>query len=139
MTPALEAKLFAGLNKTHTGPTDQWGDTHLSLPFPISTNRLYRAVGRRSILSEEYRAWKAEAAQALMLQRAPRIEGPVRIKVSLKAPSKRAMDGDNRLKSLFDALKDYGVIEDDSNKIIRGFSVDWSDIGDPCMVTIIKG
>lgn len=108
----------------------------MSLPWPLSTNQLYRAVRGRSILSERYRAWKAEAAQALMLQRAPRIAGPVALSISLKAPDKRARDGDNTLKCVFDALKSYGVIEDDSNRIIRQFAVEWSSIGDPCLVTI---
>lgn len=117
---------------------DKFGFAHLSLPFPMSTNRLYRAVKGRSILSEQYRAWKAEAAQMLMLQRAPRIAGPVSITVSLRAPDKRARDGDNLLKSTFDALKSYGVIEDDSNRIIRRFSVEWSSIGDPCVVSISR-
>lgn len=130
MTPDhIERAAFRGMCKTPNA-------AELKLPWPLSTNRLYRAVKGRSILSEDYRAWKREAALMLMAQRAPHLAGPVSVNVALVAPDKRARDGDNTLKSLFDALKAYGVIEDDSNRIIRKFTVEWMPSGDPCTVTI---
>ena len=41
----------------------------LSLPFPVSTNRLWRGTGRRIRLSDEYKAWKEEAGWFIQQQK----------------------------------------------------------------------
>ena len=115
------------------------GETWLYLPFPSSVNRNYRAVKGRVILSEKYRAWKKQAMLELQAQKAPRLTGKVRVRVTLRAPDKRRRDADNSLKSLMDCLKDYGVISDDSNQIVRSIAVEWDDgVGHPCVINLTR-
>jgi crossover junction endodeoxyribonuclease RusA len=116
------------------------GEEHtIYLPYPSSVNRNYRAVNGRVILSKAYREWRKQAKVELMAQRAPKLAGRVKINVILRAPDKRRRDADNLLKSIFDCLKDYGVIEDDSNQIVRSFSVEWDEgAGHPCVVMVRK-
>jgi crossover junction endodeoxyribonuclease RusA len=108
----------------------------LSLPFPVSTNRLYRAVKGRSILSVQYRRWKEEAGWLVAAQRQKPIPGPVQVSVALRAPDKRRRDGDNFTKCVFDLLVAHKLIEDDAGSIVRKFNVEWVTEGDPCTVTV---
>lgn len=117
------------------------GDVFLYISYPPSVNANTRAVGGRVILSAEYRAWKTLVAQELMVQKAPRILGPVNIEIGVKAPDKRRRDGDNLLKPIFDALKNYGVIEDDNNSIVKSFSLQWREstgFWHPCVIHITR-
>jgi Holliday junction resolvase RusA-like endonuclease len=88
----------------------------LNLPMPISTNQLYRIVGKRLIKSAKYRAWINEAGWELKQQKPGSIKG--RVKISY-VYGKSKIDLDNRKKSLLDLLKEHGVIEDDSPKFVR--------------------
>lgn len=110
--------------------------TGIVLPFPISTNRLYRAVGGSSILSASYRAWKREAGLLIMSQRPQKHIGPVKVTAVLCAPDKRKRDADNSLKCLLDALKDARVIEADDNSIVREVTARWVSSGEPCTVFV---
>ncbi len=86
----------------------------LWLPFPPSTNRLWRTVKGRVLVSEDYRKWKALAAQEIALQRPGKVEGPFSIVVTLYRPDKRRRDLDNvGTKAILDSLTTAGVIEDD--------------------------
>jgi crossover junction endodeoxyribonuclease RusA len=64
----------------------------LALPFPPSTNRLWRVVEGRAILSKAYREWIAEAGLELMRQRPKRYDGPVALSIELGPPDKRRRD-----------------------------------------------
>lgn len=86
----------------------------LTLPFPISTNRIWRAYKGRNILTEDYRRWKALAASEIALQRPERLIGAFRITATLYRRDRRKLDLDNRAKALLDALVAAKVIEDDS-------------------------
>jgi Holliday junction resolvase RusA-like endonuclease len=87
----------------------------LTLPMPVSTNQLYRIVGKRLVLSAKYRAWIYEAGWELKRQKPGSIKG--RVKISY-VYGKSNIDLDNRKKSLLDLLKQHGVIEDDSPKFV---------------------
>lgn len=83
-----------------------------ALPAPISTNALFTNVpGKGRVVSKAYAAWKREAAQLLMAQRARPIEPPYR--VSLTIPAEWRGDLDNAAKAPLDALQAAGVIRDD--------------------------
>ena len=85
------------------------------LPFPPSANRLWRSPpgSRRPILSEEYRAWKQEAAQVLKYDGFPfQLTGRVVVHLYFTFPT-QAGDLGNRIKAVEDALQDAGVIEND--------------------------
>lgn len=118
----------------HTTPIS--GELRVSLPFPPSINRLYRAIGGRSILSEAYRLWKTEAGWALNLQHPTPVPGRVAVTIELSPPDKRRRDADNSGKAVLDLLVAHKIIEDDSSAFVREFTVKWSDQFEPCTVTI---
>lgn len=99
------------------------------LPWPPSTNALYRAVSRggrtvSNIMSKAYREWRQKAAAEIqLLKPLPAYTGRVDLWITLHPPTERAYDGDNRLKALIDALVDAGIIMGDSNRYIRRYFV----------------
>ncbi len=135
MTTTMATRLPTKFKATTAELRKAVGDVWLYPPYPPSVNANYRAVGGRVILSEKYRAWKKLAAQELQAQKAPRILGPVMIDITLRAPDKRRRDCDNPLKAILDCLTNYGVIEDDSNAIVKQLSVQWAEgTGVPCAI-----
>ncbi len=86
----------------------------LRLPWPPSTNRVWRNLSGRTVMSAEGRTFRANALADITGQGAPRIKGPVSITLDLYPPTRQRMDADNRIKSTLDALQHAGVIEDDS-------------------------
>lgn len=99
----------------------------ICLPFPVSTNAMYRAVKGRSILSARARAWKELAGVEIMSQRPVKHKGPVSIYLEYTPPDKRRRDPDNHLKIVMDALVTSGVIEDDSAVIVKERREFWND------------
>ncbi|MEN0021050.1 MAG: RusA family crossover junction endodeoxyribonuclease [Planctomycetota bacterium] len=98
----------------------------LWLPWPPSVNRLYRAIGSRSILSQDARNYYAAARQVVFEQQAARGIGcQVVAAFTFWPPTKREYDVDNRFKALFDALEKSGVVAND--KLIRGGTFDAQD------------
>ena len=130
MTPSLEAKLFAGLNKTPNA-------IELALPYPVTVNRLFVNVrGKGRIPSPAYKQWREDAGWAIKAQRPPKIPGPVEINVALTAPDKRMRDLDNAgFKGVIDLLVTHDIIDGDDHRTVRRVSAEWVD-GDPCTVTI---
>lgn len=109
----------------------------ITLPFPPSVNAMFANVpGKGRVKSKSYSAWKTEALWALKAQRPQSVEGEVSIWIGLVAPSKRAMDASNRIKSVEDLLVTGGVIPDDSGKYVRRVSAEWLASGEPCTVLI---
>jgi crossover junction endodeoxyribonuclease RusA len=112
-------------------------ETRIVLPFPPSINRLYRAVGGRSILSEAYRGWKTEAGKLLNAQRPRKMRGQVAVTVELCAPDKRRRDADNAgTKAVLDLLVSHQIIEADDSRFVRSITAKWVDDGEPCTVTV---
>jgi crossover junction endodeoxyribonuclease RusA len=108
-----------------------------TLPFPPSVNSMFLNVpGKGRIKSKEYKAWTTEALWSLKAQKARPVEGEVSIWIGLVAPSKRAMDASNRIKSVEDILVAGGVIQDDSGKYVRRISAEWLPAGEPCVVIV---
>ena len=70
----------------------------------------------------------------LMVQKARPISGQVMVSIDLKSPTKRAYDIDNRAKAVLDLLVKNGIIEDDSNRILKRLAI--SDEGDFVGATI---
>jgi Holliday junction resolvase RusA-like endonuclease len=106
------------------------------LPWPVSTNALYRAVrvGARSqanILSKPARDWYELAGWELQKQKPIPIKGPIRLHIVLGPPNKRLFDPDGKLKATIDLLVRHKVIEDDNWRIIPegSWALDWSFVG----------
>jgi Holliday junction resolvase RusA-like endonuclease len=88
------------------------------LPNPISTNRLYRYVGGRVLISREGRQYREAVAAILNRQRVRPLTGPLSIEIDIHPPTNREYDLDNRLKCLFDSLEHAGAFLNDS-QIVR--------------------
>lgn len=110
----------------------------LSLPFPVPLRSCFlKSKGGSGVPSKRYQAYGREAAAMILEQGAPKVSGPVRVEISLCAPDRRRRDGDNLMKCLFDTLVRNRVIEDDSNAVVTGFSVEWVADAAPCRVTVV--
>lgn len=112
-------------------------EVRIVLPWPPSLNNMFLNVrGKGRVRSENYRKWLTEAGWLLKSQKPRRFHEPVRIRVELNPPNARAFDLDNRNKALLDLLVEHGVIIDDSNRWVRGVSVDQVPSGAPCTVIV---
>jgi len=93
----------------------------LELPWPPSSNRYYRNVGHRTLISKDGRAYKEQVALLAIEQlgiplRA--LEGNVTLRVELFPPDRRRRDIDNHAgKALLDSLQHAGVLQDDSQVV----------------------
>lgn len=109
---------------TVTTETDEGQGATIHLPYPPSTNRLWRVVNGRPVLSKEGRGWKSEAYWAVKKAglRDP-ISGDVAVVVTLHPKrtkggkaSRRRIDLDNALKAVLDALNKLAY-EDDAQVV----------------------
>lgn len=100
---------------------------HIILPPPISTNHLFANVaGRGRVLSQEYKDWKQQASGYLTAQSPlPKFTVPVLIRLLVGEKGIGNMDSDNTTKAAIDALKQAGVIKDDSRKWVRSSGAIW--------------
>lgn len=96
---------------------------------PVSTNAMYRAVGRRIVMSAEGREFKKNMAE--ILQRTPHgfISGPVKLSLYFEFMTNRKRDLDNYAKPMIDTLKGVLFVDDSDIYILNmtkriGASVD---------------
>lgn len=90
----------------------------LSLPYPPSANRLWRAVNGRNIKSAEYRDWLVNAYAAVLKHgrlRRTKVEGAYRMTLTAERPDRRRRDLSNLLKPTEDLLQYAGIVADDCN------------------------
>ena len=112
-----------------TGLTLRPGEVRLSLPYPVSANRMYRAGKGRVYKSDAYKTWQAEAHVAWLQQKnqlsVKRVDGRYLLLLEATPPDQRNRDIDNLVKSVSDFLQAVGVISNDhlSKRII----LDWTD------------
>jgi crossover junction endodeoxyribonuclease RusA len=102
----------------------------LDLPWPPSTNQLYRSVqingSPRVLLSKQARDYHALVRRLVQIHRLPAFGDMDRLEVVIHArpPDRRKRDLDNLLKSVLDALVKGGAIPDDGQidklAIVRG-------------------
>lgn len=85
----------------------------IHLPFPPSSNRLWRRSGTTIHKSSSYANWLLNAGKVAMSQRPSGITGPYKISIQAKRPDKRKRDLDNIIKPISDLLQSVGVIEND--------------------------
>jgi crossover junction endodeoxyribonuclease RusA len=136
MTTTMATRLPTKLAAT-TAALQGLDSCFLVLPYPPSVNALYRAVKGRSILSEKYRDWKAEASTALMLQKPKPIAGQVSVIVEMSPPDKRKRDLDNAgFKAILDLLVSFSIIAADDSSVVREIVARWVE-GEPGQCTVI--
>lgn len=117
------------------------GTIAITLTYPPSANRLWRAVNGRQIKSAEYRAWLLENQQIQSVERrlaglttVPTIDGAYSMLVVAVAPDKRRRDLDNLLKPVGDLIQQLGLVADDAN--CRALSAAW-DLDGPSGLRVI--
>lgn len=136
MTTTMATRLPTKLAAT-TAALQGLESCFLVLPYPPSVNALYRAVKGRSILSEKYRDWKADASTVLMLQKPKPIAGQVSVIVEMSPPDKRKRDLDNAgFKAILDLLVSFSIIAADDSSVVREIVARWVD-GEPGQCTVI--
>lgn len=86
------------------------------IPYPPSTNRIWRQGNGRVHKSQEYKDWIALSAWEIRAQIGPHpvITEPFKLTVRINRPDRRKRDLDNLLKPILDLLGHYGLIENDS-------------------------
>jgi crossover junction endodeoxyribonuclease RusA len=109
--------------------------TTITLPLPISTNRIWRAGrGGHVYRSPQYRAWVTEAGWSLRAQRPKSVAGPVSVTIAAGRPDRRRRDVDNLAKALLDLLVQHRVLEDDSK--VTSFAARWDSSIAPGRVAV---
>lgn len=87
----------------------------LTLPWPPSVNRIWRAWKGRVLLSKEGRQYRQDVALCVAQAR---LQGfgrrEVRVRAVAYLPDKRRRDIDNLAKAAYDALQASRVFDDDS-------------------------
>lgn len=97
----------------------------LRLPLPPSVNTYWRNFRGRTVLSKAGREYKLIVQDYVVENEIPKF-GDQRLQalITICPRDKRAIDLDNRLKGLFDALESAGVYDSDSQfdfiQIARG-------------------
>ena len=96
--------------------------THLEimLPYPPTVNHYWRMAGRRMIVSDAGRAYRAKVLAMALFHRLRGAFGSKLVSVHLEItmPDRKRRDLDNLPKALLDALTAAGIWEDDQQ-------VDW--------------
>lgn len=86
----------------------------LVLPWPPSTNTLWRHYGNQVLISKKYREYKTLVAKYCLFYRKKYLNKKLFIEINAFPPDKRRRDLDNCLKSVLDSLQYAGVFVDDS-------------------------
>lgn len=99
----------------------------LRIPFPPTTNSIWRSVKGRNILSKRYREWRELAALEIdhqMKGQEPMLES-YHMVIEYDRPDKRPRDLTNYAKAVEDSLVLCGVVRDDSDSV--SVMLKWSD------------
>lgn len=104
----------------------------VTLPFPISVNRIWRSKGKSVYRSPAYVQWLKQAGLAWLTQRPTskykRIEGPYALHAVFYPPDKRHRDLGNLEKVIQDFAQSVGIIENDS--FCRKITLEYGDTAD---------
>ncbi|MTC46762.1 RusA family crossover junction endodeoxyribonuclease [Providencia sp. wls1922] len=99
------------------------------LPFPPSVNTYWRHVGKRHLISENGRKFRANAIAAVYEQLRKRpmaITDDVTVIVKMYPPTNHRRDIDNYLKAPFDALTHANVWKDDEQ--VKRVDMQWCEV-----------
>lgn len=104
----------------------------LSLPYPPSTNGIWRRVDNKTILSGAARAYRTAVAKTILQAKAQGhfatgllpLNGRLSLSLTLISPNNTRRDLDNFIKAAQDALTHAGIWRDDAQiddlHIVRG-------------------
>lgn len=104
----------------------------VDLPYPRASGN---HATKHTTTGAHYKTQASKVYDALVLTRLDRmglagrkLAGPLDVTYVLCAPSRRAVDSDNVLKPLKDALTKARFWTDDSNAVIRSEAIEWGDV-----------
>lgn len=98
----------------------------LDLPYPPTTNNLYRSLpGRGRVKTERYKTWLRAAGNEVLAQKQKPIKGKVVLAILLGRPDNRRRDISNTIKAIEDLLVEHRLIEDDCH--VEQLVVAWAD------------
>lgn len=106
----------------------------LDLPFPPSTNALWKKGRAGMYRAPRYMTWINAAGVELKRQKPRAIVGNYAIRIDLERKDKRRRDADNFIKGLSDLLVSHGVVSDDS--LAEIVTVRWNTKVSGCRVTL---
>src|SRR5580765_7604102 len=110
----------------------------LDLPFPPSTNELWRVGVRTMYESMKYKTWKADAAvmfyQRFAAKKRPQPFDKFYVYIIIDSCRRSArMDSDNRIKAPLDFCQSAGLIKNDSR--CEGGIWQWGHAPSGCVVS----
>lgn len=101
------------------------------VPLPPSTNHLFATVGRRRIVTREYKAWQA-VAYPILAMLAPPESTPCEVELTVRGKVNRQRDIDNFSKALLDGLVACEALPGDSLMHVRRLILEHvADAGEP--------
>ena len=95
----------------------------LTLPYPPSTNRIWRNTSKGTLKSRAYRQWETWALMEIKCQKGQLVSGPVVLTITAGRPDKRRRDISNLIKATEDVLVKARVIEDDC--LVESLTARW--------------
>lgn len=98
------------------------------LPFPPTTNSIWRSVNGRAIKSKRYRQWEIDAGLALKQIPSVPVTEPYTLDITLVRPDRRRRDVSNYVKAIEDLLVAHDITPDDS--LCQRLTVRWEDAVD---------
>lgn len=107
----------------------------LTLPYPPSTNVMYRNYRGVTVTSGEAAAYKIEAGYLARQQGVELLHGPVKASLDFYRPQ-RSGDLDNRLKCTLDALN--GIAWADDGQIVEIHARRFDDAKNPRVELVIE-
>lgn len=107
----------------------------ITLPWPPSTNSLWRHVGKRTLISKKYREYKSLVLYHSLFWKINTIKGRISIEIKAFPPDNRKRDLDNLLKGTADSLQNSGLFLDDSQ--IDFLSIERMESKKPGMLEIL--
>lgn len=95
----------------------------LTLPEPPSSNRFWRHVGAKVLLSAEARQYKQDIQAICLVKRIKPIDGPL-VFTLVWYRGRRSGDLDNRLKQVIDSLCPYAYTNDAQIVELHAYRID---------------
>lgn len=102
------------------------GEIVIDLPFPPSTNHIWRRTGRRVFRAAKYIRWLENADMAVLAcKQYPRqkLHGPFSAHILLNISAGHG-DADNRIKAVLDWCVSRAIVDDDMH--CRKLTVEWA-------------
>lgn len=98
---------------------------HGSVPSKKNSKQISVRYGKPFVrCSDKYTQWHAKACEELLMQKKGFTTDRCKMILSFYYGDKRKRDADNATSSIFDTLKDVGIITDDNYNIIYKYIVE---------------